>query len=68
MSEIKATVEEVKTLKKMTSDLLVIWNRFHKINVDNGVVAYQQLRYVYNLERLRQAMQLIEKFIETDKT
>ena len=67
MSEIKATVEEVKTLKKMTSDLLVIWNRFHKINVDNGVVAYQ-LRYVYNLERLRQAMQLIEKFIETDKT
>jgi len=67
MSEIKATVEEIKILKTMISDLLIIWNKLHKINVDNGVEIYQ-LRYVYNLERLRQAMQLIEAFIETDKT
>jgi len=40
MSEIKATVEEIKILKTMTSDLLIVWNRLHKINVDNGVEIY----------------------------
>ena len=54
--------EELIRLKEIRTDLAIIWNRLHNSYIDDGI-SVDQLRYIYNLQRLREALGFIEKFI-----